>query len=611
MLATFIASVLGGFLIAGGPVTNSCNLSVKTLSHQQNTRSPSGVAVQTVGQLQFERLPPTKASRRPTIERLPSPTGAPQKPVNVPKSPKPSSAQTLPKPPAGLKVGTVPLQRGSTLEANSRERSQQLAEEPKKPAHELTPFALEPTPEPEPTELQTLAKPQLTEDESPSRPIRIPLEPAADEPLVLKPSLEPSAVAASKPAHAIADVQPSIAEPTEPTLPSLTLESAEPELSSIAAPGPVLVRSLDLRASEKLTRPADNDHERLVAENMRVSPLSGVHDFEEPMDVDSLSDLEASDQPLTDDELAMLELSPEVRGQAERMLLDAVRLADRGAVYAAKRQFLRVLRMVTQSLDAKIGRSYHSRCLARGLRALDEADDFASQTKCVEADSDLEGFIAGHQTNVLHGVDASKLTPLIAMRHYYDYAHGQLTQSGGQSAIASKALFAMGRADVLISKSSSKTNSSPKSLAYYNAALAVDANNAQAANELAVMLASTGHLKHAATVLERSTSVAPSSIGLQNLSRIYAQLGKTGQARQIATTHQQLTATPGALTPTAGQRHQQIVWVSPNTFNDTASAIDADDVAKSSTQTKVVPATRTAQPTPPRPTPPQTQTNWW
>jgi tetratricopeptide (TPR) repeat protein len=384
--------------------------------------------------------------------------------------------------------------------------------------------------------------------------------------------------------------------------------SPSDDLDFTSAPRPIPVRQLELMPADRSTSTAEAEHQRLVAENLKVSPLAGTNNYEQPMDDTVMSDTEAPDAPLTQAEAAAAVLSQEVIAQANRMMKEAVQLADRGAIFAAQVEFERVLRMVSQSLDAKIGRSYHSRCLTRGLRALDEADDFASHSKCAETDTDLGGFIAGHQTTVLHSTDASTLTPLTAMRHYYDYAHDQLIRAGGHSSAASMSLFAMGRANTLMNRESNNKDTAPKSLAFYNAALAVDPNNAQAANELAVMLAKSGHLKHAADVLQQSSKSAPSSIGLRNLSQIYRQLGKQQAAQQVLVTHERLKTTPGALATTAGERHQQIRWVSPQQFNQTASAIDSSN---ESPPVRAAELQQTPMPQAPRARAKSNQNHWW
>ena len=63
----------------------------------------------------------------------------------------------------------------------------------------------------------------------------------------------------------------------------------------------------------------------------------------------------------------------------------ACRLAQRGAVYAAQAEFIQVIRRVALANDAECGTDQHSRALAEGLRALDEAVDFVPVGTGLEA----------------------------------------------------------------------------------------------------------------------------------------------------------------------------------------------------------------------------------
>src|SRR5262249_12101401 len=82
--------------------------------------------------------------------------------------------------------------------------------------------------------------------------------------------------------------------------------------------------------------------------------------------------------------------SPYLATSAEMtsQLLPAVQrgydLAQRGAFFAARTEFVQVLRRVAQAKDAASGTEEHARALAAGLRALDEANDFIPQGAQVE-----------------------------------------------------------------------------------------------------------------------------------------------------------------------------------------------------------------------------------
>ena len=306
-----------------------------------------------------------------------------------------------------------------------------------------------------------------------------------------------------------------------------------------------------------------------------------------------------AEESILPDELTTLGLPREVTMQANRIMEEAVQLADRGALFAARNRFLRAMRMVTQTLDAQVGRTYHTRALVRGLRALDEAGDFAAESDFVEDDLHLAGFIAGHDTPVLKDVAPSAITPLTAMQTYYDYAHRQLVRAGAGQSVASQALFAMGRAESLIGSNSGGNQhiSGPKAMALYHAAVNVDPSNARAANELAVILDRAGHHERAIATLEQIARLNPTAAVLQNLASLYHRTGRWEQSRQVARRSQQL-AMAGSKTATNGV--PQIHWVTPQAFAQTPSAVDPVNHA----QPIVVPVPPRRRPALTRPTPP-------
>ena len=75
-------------------------------------------------------------------------------------------------------------------------------------------------------------------------------------------------------------------------------------------------------------------------------------------------------------------------------------LAERGALYAARQEFIQVLRMISRAKDAQSGTSQRSQALAAGLRALDEAEDFAPRGTQLEADLDVAIITSAHRTPV-------------------------------------------------------------------------------------------------------------------------------------------------------------------------------------------------------------------
>lgn len=305
-----------------------------------------------------------------------------------------------------------------------------------------------------------------------------------------------------------------------------------------------------------------DEGEEILRRNVLVNPLSGKFDFTEPMSASVHDDVAMEE--LDPHPSNRISLPPSLAARVDTILSDATRLADRGALFAAKREFLRALRMITRALDTSAGRQFHTQALANGLRALEEADDFSLQpTDSVESDLRLANYIKGHRTPILQHEDLSSLTPLIALQRYYEYAREQLTIAGGGNPLASKAIFAMGRAEMIQQSESSKSLlGAPKALALFHAALTIDPHNAPAANELGVLLAGRGRLPEAAILFERSVASSATPAAVENLATVYEQLGDPRGARWRQQAQQLALQTYG--TPQLSA--QPVVWLDPHKF---------------------------------------------
>jgi tetratricopeptide (TPR) repeat protein len=255
--------------------------------------------------------------------------------------------------------------------------------------------------------------------------------------------------------------------------------------------------------------------------------------------------------------------------RAEELLDEVESLANRGAAYAARRDYLRVLRLIAQSLDAQLGQQYHAPALVAGLRALEEADDFAAATQPdAESDVQLSAHIEGHRTPVLKSAPPNTLTPLVAMQRYYEYAYAQLTLAGGREGVASRALCLLGRAEAQIAQRENVLpHGGPKALVLFRAALAVDATNSRAANEMGVMLARRGRMAEAVEVLEHAAQTAPTPIALANLAAIYGRTGNMQAAQRVTAQAQHLAAAAGQPLGSVVQAAAHIQWVEPAAFS--------------------------------------------
>src|SRR6185295_2791577 len=101
------------------------------------------------------------------------------------------------------------------------------------------------------------------------------------------------------------------------------------------------------------------------------------------------------------------------------------------------------------------------------------------------------------------------MTRAEALQRYHCYATQQLAFAGGRSAIASSALYGLGRAESVTTAGASNRNplGAPNAMGVYQAALMVDPQNYMASNELGVLLARFGDLPSAANQFEHSLSI--------------------------------------------------------------------------------------------------------
>jgi len=219
--------------------------------------------------------------------------------------------------------------------------------------------------------------------------------------------------------------------------------------------------------------------------------------------------------------------------RAEEHILYAQTLAERGAAYSAQAEFTQVLQLVAQTLDQDSGTQAHTWAMIAGLRALREADDFATRNSDPADMVNLAHCVAAHRTPVLKGVDTTRITPMDALQEYHTFASQQLASAGGNEPAASMALYGLARLQSVLNvgnaprRSTAETNA----IALHQAALAVDQRNYMAANELGVLLAGYGQLETAQTLLRHSLSICESAETWHNLSVVYQEMGAGDSAR--------------------------------------------------------------------------------
>jgi len=124
-----------------------------------------------------------------------------------------------------------------------------------------------------------------------------------------------------------------------------------------------------------------------------------------------------------------------VNALAQQHVFRGFSLGDKAAIFAARIEFIQALRTIAQALDAQAqlppkDPQSSSQALARGLRALSEADDFVPSGSQLDGDLDLATIIAAHRTPA-----AKKHPPtsqLAALQTYFDFARDELQRAHRQ-----------------------------------------------------------------------------------------------------------------------------------------------------------------------------------
>ncbi|HWC89653.1 MAG TPA: hypothetical protein VG433_08360, partial [Pirellulales bacterium] len=108
--------------------------------------------------------------------------------------------------------------------------------------------------------------------------------------------------------------------------------------------------------------------------------------------------------------------------QAAAHLRQGYELANRGAHFSARSEFVQSVRLITQGLDAEQGSGRHGLALAAGMRAIEEADDLIPRGSKLEGEIDVYAVTRPHQTPVLKSIKPGELTVQAALQRYYAYA---------------------------------------------------------------------------------------------------------------------------------------------------------------------------------------------
>jgi tetratricopeptide (TPR) repeat protein len=236
-------------------------------------------------------------------------------------------------------------------------------------------------------------------------------------------------------------------------------------------------------------------------------------------------------------------------------------MAQKGMLFAAQEELVQALQLVAQSQDQVQGTTWRTAALAAGWTALDEANDFTSQAGRAGGPNVGE-IIKSHRTTILQV--AGEVPPAVAQQYYVGYAQQQLALAVGGEPAASQALHVLGKVHVALAGSAGQSQPlhTQRAMAIHQAALAVDPRNYQAANELGVLLASTGELAEAKRALLHSISIHPHAATWHNLATVHRRLGEAELAAMAENERRMMVAK----SPAAPASPQAVTWVDAAAF---------------------------------------------
>ncbi len=255
-----------------------------------------------------------------------------------------------------------------------------------------------------------------------------------------------------------------------------------------------------------------------------------------------------------------------VHKRAEQRVRYGFELAEQGATYLARAEFIAALKLIAQADDSQQGSRTCTKAVTAGLLALKESSDFFNQGAGIE-DPNVAHIVSGHKTAVLKDVDVSELIPMMAARRYHAYAEEQLAAATAHEMSGSMALFGMGKiALVAVGNKSQRLENVSQARSLYRASLIAEPRNFRAANELGVLLAEDGQLELARDLLIRSVSLSPQIATWKNLATVHTRMGEKKLAENAV-------AQAAALKQTGrGNEGPAVQWVDPQTFAATAPA---------------------------------------
>lgn len=266
--------------------------------------------------------------------------------------------------------------------------------------------------------------------------------------------------------------------------------------------------------------------------------------------------------------------------RAHGHIQNGIGLAARGALFSARSEFVRSLRVVSDAMDARFATDQHTVALRQGLRALDEAEDFMAGEAQDQLDIDVTTVVSGHRTTVCktsagnpvsghRQFSAGQITVREALDAYYRHANQSMTQSAGGLPVTAAALFGLGKVHASLAelRTEDRAIHEFRAMALYQSSLAVDGRNPHAANELGVLMARYGRHEMAAQLFQQSLAYQNDPHVWRNLSVAMSKIGHHDLAQQA---RQRAQATGS----TSGDQLRRVQWLDNADFAATTQATD-------------------------------------
>lgn len=268
-------------------------------------------------------------------------------------------------------------------------------------------------------------------------------------------------------------------------------------------------------------------------------------------------------------------------------------LARRGSLYSARQEFFAGLRLIADSLDLVNETASYREHYASAILALNEANDFASAPGD-QAATPLQDIVATHQSKVLSEKEIATMSPMSAMQAYFIFAEDHFSKACGCSPVASELLYSLGKLHTV--KAAQDPTAQPTDLAIailmHHAALNVDPQNYQSANELGVALAKLRYYEPARTALLHSLATKPTAEAWLNLSVVHRALGESELAELAMTEHKTKLAEQSG----ASELSPQIQWMENSEF--AAARQVAYEASEGGPSSSATPAANRIEPNP-------------